>query len=128
VITNKDMKSEEQNIAIAKAYGWKPDDDGAGLNTWEASYVGNKLYGKQPQYNKENKIVSYIIGRIVPDYINDLNAMHEAEKILFPKFEIEWHNQLQNVCGGSWRIMLNSSAAQRAEAFLRTIGKWEDEQ
>jgi len=92
------MKSKEQNIAIAKACGWA----------------------------KYDEIIPCLRKSILPNYVNDLNAMHEAEKILFPKFEIEWHNQLQNVCGGSWRIMLNSSAAQRAEAFLRTLNLWKD--
>jgi hypothetical protein len=52
--------------------------------------------------------------------------MHEAEKILFPKHEIAWHEQLTYVCGGSWIIMLTATARQRAEAFLRTLGKWEE--
>jgi len=64
---------------------------------------------------------------ITPDYLNDLNAMHDAEKILSPTSEIEWHNQLQNVCGCSWRVMIRATAAQRAEAFLRTLGRWEEE-
>jgi hypothetical protein len=60
----------------------------------------------------------------VPDYLNDLNAMHEAEKIIFPKHENEWHYQLQKVCGCSWRIMIRATAAQRAEAFLKTLNLW----
>jgi hypothetical protein len=60
------------------------------------------------------------------DYCNDLNAMHEAEKLLFPKHEIAWHEQLTYVCGGSWIIMLTATARQRAEAFLKTLKKWEE--
>lgn len=62
----------------------------------------------------------------VPYYPNNLNAMHEAENTL--KDTIAWHSYWQMlvlVCEPSkeyWR----ATAAQRAEAFLRTIGKWEE--
>ena len=93
------MKPEQQRIAIAEACGWKPAPRGR----W-----------------KLNERVE----RFRPDYLNDLNAMHDAEKILSPTSEIEWHNQLQNVCGCSWRVMIRATAAQRAEAFLRTLNLW----
>ncbi len=64
----------------------------------------------------------------MPDYPNDLNAMHEVEKGLFARndwsacnFEIE----LGKLTYGSWEW--HATAAQRAEAFLKTIGKWEDD-
>ena len=56
-----------------------------------------------------------------PDYCNDLNEMHEAEKILTTKdlWESYKNHMLifmtEPVC---------ATAAQRAEAFLRTVGKW----
>lgn len=53
-----------------------------------------------------------------PDYYRDLNAMHEAEKI-FDNGQILRYVQ--------WlpRGAL-STAAQRAEAFLRTLNLWRD--
>ena len=66
------------------------------------------------------------------DYCNDLNAMHEAEKMLIPK---NWNNYSEN-----WWIYckllrvndadeaIHATARQRAEAFLRTLGKWEEVQ
>ncbi len=61
----------------------------------------------------------------LPDYLHDLNAMHEAEKTLFPKHEAKWAMTMSEVCGHSWRIIYTATASQRAEAFLKTIGKWE---
>lgn len=65
----------------------------------------------------------------IPDYCTDLNAMHEAEKVLAPK---NWNNFSEN-----WWIYykllrvndadkaIHATSRQRAEAFLRTLGKWE---
>jgi hypothetical protein len=74
------------------------------------------------------------------DFLNDLNAMHEAEKhldsngrwldythalaeLVTPDQNNEYRTTL------NWTIVwpiLSASAVQRAEAFLRTIGKWEE--
>jgi len=103
------MKPEEQRIAIAEAVGC------INVKMWGDSCIASLGID-----NNGNCWGSYV----VKDYLNDLNAMHEAEKILFPKHEIFWHEQLTYVCGRSWRIMLTATARQRAEAFLRTVGKW----
>ena len=62
-----------------------------------------------------------------PDYLNDLNAMHEAEKVLtnehwetYAGHLAELHQPL-----ASFRF-LHATAAQRAEAFLRTLNLWVD--
>jgi hypothetical protein len=62
----------------------------------------------------------------IPNYCNDLNAMHEAEKVLGEVHSIkscEYDDWLQSTTehDQKWR----ATAAQRAEAFLKTIGKWE---
>ena len=62
----------------------------------------------------------------LPDYCNDLNAMHEAEKILFTTNNWDactYETTLQKETT-SWAW--HSTAKQRAEAFLKTIGKWEE--
>jgi len=63
----------------------------------------------------------------IPDYLNDLNAMHEVEKA-FGNCEIEWHKYAAILlrCIEPHRHAIHATAAQRAEAFLRTIGKWEE--
>ena len=69
----------------------------------------------------------------IPDYLNDLNAMHEAEETLQSHHLCyEYNNKLYNILGNTvgnradkphhWTW--HATAAQRAEAFLKTIGKW----
>ena len=63
-----------------------------------------------------------------PDYCNDLNAMHEAEKVLGKKLS-EYGNQLCEMTIVSKDdfpecYIWHSTARQRAEAFLLTLGKW----
>jgi hypothetical protein len=113
---------QAQIIAIAEACGWKPDDDGDGTG-WKGSWIRQRLIGKKPTF-RDGKVVSYLIEQIVPDYLNDLNAMHEAEKVLFPKHEAKWAMLMSEVCGHSWRIIYTATAAQRAEAFLITLNLW----
>ena len=63
----------------------------------------------------------------LPDYLNDLNAMHEAEKILTDDQHITYRNILANVIGDVTffcRKYTSATAAQRAEAFLRTLNLW----
>lgn len=64
-----------------------------------------------------------------PDYLNDLNAMHEAEKALGDVHSItscEYDDWLTCITGNdqTWR----ATAAQRAEAFGLTLGLWKPDQ
>ncbi len=65
----------------------------------------------------------------LPDYLHDLNAMHEAEKVLTDE---QYSKYAWLVLSGTpereveCREFFSATAAQRAEAFLRTIGKWEE--
>jgi len=66
----------------------------------------------------------------IPNYHGDLNAMHEAEKVLNPEQYSPYLTELmrQNTADDSTELgSYHATAAQRAEAFLRTIGQWEDE-
>lgn len=71
----------------------------------------------------------------LPNYPDDLNAMHEAEKFLSStrqRLDYETHlNAAVQPVGAmpySDRVffLYNATANQRAEALLRTIGKWKD--
>jgi hypothetical protein len=68
-----------------------------------------------------------LVAGFTPDYLNDLNAMHEAEATL--RFDDRNHyiDRLGETYHDSWEFC-TATAAQRAEAFLRTIGKWEDDE
>lgn len=102
------MSPEAQRIAIAESVGWTEISD------WGASGIN----GKHPTGPWVE---------VIPDYLNDLNAMHEVERALNISDEqiTYWKNTLEFVCNRDNTITLMATAAQRAEAYLRTIGKWE---
>jgi hypothetical protein len=133
------MTPEKQRIAIAETCGWKKiyeifADDGVRWATPNNKLVPVKLKLDKNQHNgwgePENWANNYNncwnsnYGN-VPDYLNDLNAMHEAEKALSLKGRNNYINRLGTTYYDSWEFC-RATAAQRAEAFLRTIGKWED--
>lgn len=105
------MTPREQNIAIAEAC---PD-------------VHSRFFG--PVWTPETH-----------GYTTDLNAMHEAEKSL--KGTDNWHkygieigritrclgprNGAIRLNGFGYYALAHATAAQRAEAFLRTVGKWRE--
>jgi hypothetical protein len=101
------MTQEQKRIAIAEACGWR-------------LFSQVKNLWAPPRCVVEYDCDAYPL----PNYLNDLNAMHEAENVLFPTHEADWHLNLARVCGHSWRIMLTSTASQRAEAFGLTLGLW----
>jgi hypothetical protein len=100
------MTNEQINIAIAKACGWEdvwlPDRSGLPVGTSPENIFGH-----------------------IPRYCQDLNAMHEAEEVLTrDQIEVFCEQLLPKHHGIWWGI--HTTASQRAEAFLRTIGKWEE--
>lgn len=60
----------------------------------------------------------------LPNYLNDLNAMHEAEKRLSEEQMTIYTSNLFEICD-DWPKATLATAAQRAEAFLKTVGKFE---
>ena len=97
------MNEQSQRIAIAKACGW--------TDFWAGEETGTN--GQDPTGLQAQ----------LPDYLNDLNAMHEAEKVLTPQQKERYCTELLYTHSA---MLVFSTAAQRAEAFLRTIGRWED--
>jgi predicted pyridoxine 5'-phosphate oxidase superfamily flavin-nucleotide-binding protein len=98
------MSEQEINEAIAEACGRERNPDGG----W---YPDNGLrVGTQA----------------IPDYCNDLNAMHEAENFLKANQYMVYANILDSIEGSLFGI--RATARQRAEAFLKTLGKWEEVQ
>jgi len=111
------MNDEEINRAIAEHLGWT----GIRMSAlWEFTEPGEDhqvLCGLNPRGNT----------RAVPNYCGDLNAMHEAEKALTKRDLWEMTMQLCNIVYGDVPLA-HSTARQRAEAFLRTVGKWRGEE
>lgn len=69
-----------------------------------------------------------------PDHCNDLNLMREAERLLDDDQWLEYMLNLQDVLQrdphrGKWIVCqdnMHSTAAQRAKAFVITIGKYKE--
>lgn len=114
------MTPEAQRIAIAEVCGLKRHSQSHGVLVRWTEYYWLDRNGKE--YLEE------------PDYPNDLNAMHEAEKVLTfdPQLDCQFHQYWNylSALGPSGnvgrRILLCATASQRAEAFLKTLGLWKD--
>lgn len=120
------MSPEAQRIAIATACGWERSPNAfPGSRKWMRRQADGTWTSPEP----------------LPDFLNDLNAMADAEKMLDSKdqdvrslfldylllseegnddwdmhrtrFEADYHS-------------VRATAAQRAEAFLRALNLWDD--
>lgn len=109
------MTPEAQRIAIAEACGFS--------GPFSVEWIH--------EYTEEGGDVYLLAGtrygdrEPIPDYLRNLNSMHEAEKVLqhYGVFVDKLAGVMDEPLQG---IMLpHATASQRAEAFLRTIGKWE---
>jgi hypothetical protein len=113
------MTPEQQRIAIAEACGW----------TCCGCVEGCTPHGLSPSFSvhdysfKEVMAMEVPIGDL-PDYLNDLNAMHEAEKIFDDALYCRYISELCTLTINDNNSMYMATAAQRAEAFLRAIDKW----
>ena len=112
------MTPEAQRIAIAEACGWR-----------DIKHTDQGLTGVPPEF------IHYENREIIPDYLNDLDAIYIVEyKLLSGKIYEAYYNQIakltppcdSNTARFAVFAVCNSTAAQRAEACLRTLGKWED--
>ena len=103
------MTPEQQRIAIAEA----------------CKILSQDQWG--PLYKTALGVV-----RVCPDYLNDLNAMHEAVMTLNADQMVSMDHHLDVVVGNGRQglnceyFLWSATAAQFAEAFLRTIGKWKE--
>jgi hypothetical protein len=111
------MTNEQINIAIAEACGWHEELEPLGSFNATAWWHNN--------YRYPSNVMP------VPNYCKDLNAMHEAEKTLtddqFEQYRWILWDISPIVAKKDWyRCYLSSTAHQRAEAFLKTLEKWEE--
>jgi hypothetical protein len=128
------MTPREQNLAIALFMGFKLE--------WSSCGEEVKVYdpkGAQVEHSKCNRRTQdeavNDLHYCFPNYIGDLNAIAEAEKGLS---SILYANDLDGIRTElnlylTWLVRLCghlpiafSTAPQRAEAFLRTIGQWKE--
>lgn len=115
------MSPEDQRMAIAVATGWK-------------------FFGEEGMGWCETPSGMPWLERNIPDFLIDLNAMHEAEKILTeakPNYYGSFKDYLTcleycvvrdrkiEIDEDEWNAVIAfATAAQRVEAFLKTLGKW----
>ena len=111
------MDEGKQRIAIAKEEGWRNIH-------WHKGNLWGMGKDRRGSYTPMH----------VRDYLKDLNTCHEFEKGLTDEqYELSYRDHLVKVLfrdseSGYYtlRDYLSATAAQRCEAFLKTIGKWEE--
>jgi hypothetical protein len=115
------MTPEAQRIAIAEACGITQISS----DWWGWIFAGIEYPGDLPPHVK------------VPDYLNDLNAMHEAEEgsHIFQSWRDSerWLDELELAVIGrkaesrpDLSFVFRAKAPQRARAFLKTLYLWQD--
>jgi hypothetical protein len=106
------VTAEEKRIKIAEACGWT-----------DVRMAHQILIGTRPDG---------AVWMQIPDYLNDLNAMHSAEKGLLFSGRMRFRKELQKkmsegmdgICLVAIEECIHATAAHRAEAFGRTFNLW----
>jgi len=107
------MTNEQINVAIAEECGWKFVD----------------AMAIRPDGWRMHSAINNTSAGFCPNYCNDLNAMHDVE------INYDWSNDcsrldyvnmIEKTMDFKYDATLFATARQRAEAFLRAIGKWVD--
>jgi hypothetical protein len=99
------MTDEQINAAIAEPCGWRAVCVNGDSGFYKGFDNGAEL---RPD---------------LPDYTSDLNAMHEAEATLT---EDQLWRMAREIERNDEQWYFRATARQRAEAFLRTLGIWEE--
>jgi len=113
------MESEEINNAIFKSLGFM-DIHRVSRKTLKRNENGALWMG-----TKDRPSINY--GRdyvIRPDFNKDLNAMHEAEKVLTESQQGTMIDFLVIIERQEGWNAFHATAAQRAETFLKTLNLW----
>lgn len=119
------MNPLEQRIAIAESVGWTVyhRNDKGEIKSWKSP---DGSIWQEPWTPLR--------------FTEDLNAMHEVERGLDDDLGCKYVNNLAEIVRPEWRDsddmfyksstwtlrVVIATAAQRAEAYLRTINKWKD--
>lgn len=116
------MNPLDQRITIAESVGW--------LEILWSQLTNPREAAEAKHYCRSNEQRRC---EWLPNYLTDLNAMHEVEKRLTLNQRETYYSWLIRICDREHRMASinrwlapTATAAQRAEAYLRTIGKWKD--
>ena len=122
---------DDRWLIVKRGYFYRPNGHGYTSHVSEA-WVLPLADAKKHEYLIGEEPVT-LWKAPIPDYCNDLNAMHEVEKGVFGSSTawLDFAVNLMNVLQASdmseldgMTCILQATARQRAEAYLRTIGKW----
>jgi hypothetical protein len=125
------MTQEQKQIKLAEAAGWVEVRA-------EVDWLPRELTGiyTWPHPTDPEKTKYYISRKPVPDYFNDLNAVHELEKVLNAGqintylSKLYEYTKPAKVGANTWeiisvRVAVHATATQRAEAIGLTLNLWE---
>jgi hypothetical protein len=129
------MTASQQILALAALEGWHVS----------AQCVGKNLPSELEFWTRDEK--EFRARNYLDNYTVDLNAIHRIEKLLTPfqkrvfphclsavvfgyEYVIPYEGQFVEghfeMSESSTFKVMHATAAQRAEAVLRTLGKWQD--
>lgn len=139
------MSPEAQRIAIAESVGWEPSGK---TGIWYHVKLGFRTMQESAVHKKRIEMGLGDANSMMPDYLNDLNAMHEVEAMAknwsadkYAEYVKHIEDMMPTVCllplhpdpkyqkndlFADIFALVHATAAQRAEAYLRTIGKWKE--
>jgi len=118
----KKMSRELQRIQIAQACGWK------NVHWYSDNSGPDILCGTPPKGSWQAKQKPYPNEHVL-DYLNDLNAIHEAEEVIpDDATRGKYIRALAKVFGCEVAtptfLMIHAKAADRAEALLKALNLW----
>jgi hypothetical protein len=124
------MNPEKQRIKLAEWDGWKEAFPAKGQAHPETKRGGILL-----PYHWVNERTHERVADL-PDYLSDLNAVHELEKRLSRRdywyyadihlLDVVGRDNNARPFGGEQASARCATAAQRCEALLKTLGLWEE--
>jgi hypothetical protein len=110
------VTEQEQRIEIAEFCGWT-------------------FHDLPPDHNPEDRAVWVSLHGCAckepPDYLHDLNAMHDVEQRLTPLQKDDYGRLMRCITANKVTAhtvfgLLHSTASQRVEGVLRILRKWKD--
>lgn len=123
------MNIINQQIAIATAMGWKD------IEIYTPPFNAMDGEKQQPVFARGHRTKNSI-WMSLPEYTESQDLMHEVLSTLDQEGQFEFFYNLNEVVGlvdpfsPAWLkefacfALINATAAQKAEAYLKTIGKW----
>ncbi len=110
------MDKIKQKLALAEIHGWSQVHDANSI------VLGGCWVGYPPS--------GQIIGQYeyLPDYLNDLNVVHEIEKLLdasqWLDYSIYLGGCVEDPGVEDWKRICHATAAEKCEILLKVFNKW----